>query len=87
MRKSARTFIRGTAIGICIAGLIACEKQETAESDQGPAERAGQQLDQAAARAGEKLNEAAEKAGEGLQQLGQKLQNEAREAQQEQKKE
>jgi len=84
MKTFATTVIRAMAIGVCVAGLSACDKQETAESGKGPAEKAGQQLDQAAVRAGEELNKAAEKAGQGLQQLGKKLQNEAQEAQQSQ---
>jgi hypothetical protein len=61
--------------------LCACEKKEVATEQKGPAEKAGQQLDQAAARAGEELNKVAEKAGKGLQEMGQKLQQEAQEAQ------
>jgi len=72
---------------ILAAGLAACEKTDTATGEKGPAERAGQQLDQAASRASEELNKAAEVAGKGLQQLGQKIQNEAEQAQQAEKKE
>jgi len=74
------------AAGIAV-GVAACEKTDTAAGEKGPAERAGQQLDQAASRASEEINKAAEVAGKGLQQLGQKIQNEADQAQQERKKE
>jgi len=78
----ARLFI---AAGF-IAGLVACEKTDTAAGEKGPAEKAGQQLDQAASRASEELNKAAGVAGKGLQQLGQKIQGEAEQAQQSQQK-
>lgn len=61
--------------------LAACQKQDTASGEKGPAERVGQQLDQAAARAGEQLNKAAEKVGQGLQEAGRQLQDKAAEAQ------
>lgn len=69
------------AAGMLIAGLSACQKQETAADEKGPAERAGQQIDQAAKRAGEELNKVAEKAGKGLQEAGTKLEDKAQEAQ------
>lgn len=67
--------------GVLITGLSACEKRETAAEGAGPAERAGQQIDQAAKRAGEELNKVAEKAGKGLQEAGAKLEDKAQEAQ------
>lgn len=87
MKTCGNAAMRGLAMVILVAGLAACDRQETAENGTGPAERAGQQLDQATARAGEELNKAAEKAGQGLQKLGEKLQNESREAQESAKKE
>lgn len=84
MFKSKQPLARLVLTGLLMTGLAACEKNETASSEKGPAERAGQQLDQAAARAGEELNKAAEAAGKGMQQLGQKIQNEAEQAQQDQ---
>ncbi|OWW22427.1 hypothetical protein [Noviherbaspirillum denitrificans] len=72
------------AVGIAVA-LAACQKTETA-AEKGPAEKAGQKLDQAASRAGEELNKAAEAAGKGMQQLGQKIQDSAEQAQQGQQK-
>lgn len=84
--KATRTAIQLLGIGVFLTGLAACQKQEVAE-EKGPAEKAGQQLDQAAARASEELSKAAEKAGKGLQEIGQKIQNEAKEAQDSEKKE
>jgi hypothetical protein len=66
----------------CLAvGLAACQKHDNASGEKGPAERVGQQLDQAASKAGEELNKAAEKAGQGLQKAGRDLQDKAAEAQ------
>lgn len=87
MRKHPGTVMHWLAVALVIAGLSACQKQETADSEKGPAEKAGKQLDQAAARAGEELNKAAQKAGEGLQAFGQKIQKEAEQAQGQEKKE
>lgn len=64
-----------------ITFLAACQKQDTASGEKGPAEQVGQQLDQATARAGEQLNKAAKKAGQGLQEAGRQLQDKAAEAQ------
>lgn len=86
MLRSRSTAAAVLTISLLAAGLAACEKKEPVAEEKGAAERAGQQIDQAAARAGEEINKAAEKAGKGLQQLGQKIQNEAEEAQQAQKK-
>lgn len=66
---------------ILAAGLGACQKNDPSAEQQGPAETAGKQIDQAAAKAGEHLNKAAEKAGEGLAKVGEKLQGAAEEAQ------
>lgn len=67
------------AIGILVAILSACEKKQAADQA-GPAQKAGQQIDQAASRAGEELNKAAGKVGQSMAKAGQKLQNEASEA-------
>ena len=76
-RKTASIIL----LGASLAALGACEKKDVEADAKGPAERAGQQIDQAAARASEELNKVAEKTGKGLQELGQKIQNEAEKAQ------
>lgn len=86
MMNPTKLTARLIALGILMTGLVACDKQDAAEG-KGPAEQAGQQIDQAASRAGEELNKAADKAGQGLQALGQKIQNESKEAQESAKKE
>jgi hypothetical protein len=80
MLKRTNLAISAVVMIALISGLSACEKQQAAVEEKGPAEKAGQQLDQAAARASEELNKVAEKAGKGLQEIGEKLQNEAQEA-------
>ncbi len=81
LNATKKSVISLMLLGALTVGLSACQKKEVATEEKGPAEKAGQQLDQAAARAGEELNKAAQKAGQGLQEMGQKLQNEAQEAQ------
>lgn len=75
--KSVATLM---AIGVPVLSLSACQKKEVAE-EKGPAEKAGEQIDQATARAGTELSKATEKAGQAMQQLGQKLQSEAQDMQ------
>jgi hypothetical protein len=81
MLKQSKPAISLIALGMLILGLSGCEKNQSVAEEKGPAEKAGKQLDQAAARASEELSKVAEKAGKSLQEIGQKLQNEAQEAQ------
>ena len=87
MLTSMQPVFRLLLAAVLATGLAACQKTDTAAGEKGPAEKAGQQLDQAASRASEEISKAAEVAGKGLQQLGQKIQNEAEQAQQAQQKE
>jgi hypothetical protein len=57
MTKIRNGVITGLAMSILIVGLSACEKKE------GPAERAGKEVDKAVESAGQKL----EKAGQDIQ--------------------
>lgn len=82
MSESRKFILSLIVASTLVLTLSACQKKETAAEDKGPAERAGEQLDRAAAQAGTELNKAAEKAGKGLQDFGQKLQDEAHKAQQ-----
>jgi hypothetical protein len=75
--KSLATVLTAAAL---VSGLIGCQKKEATAEEKGPAEKAGQQLDQAAAKAGEQINKVAEQAGKGLQAAGEKIQNAAQEA-------
>ncbi|WP_237491078.1 hypothetical protein [Malikia spinosa] len=49
--------------------LSACQKQE------GPAEKAGKEIDQASEKAAEQLKEAADKLGQQLEKAGEKMQD------------
>lgn len=82
MVKSVKIAI-ALMIGIVVATLSACEKKQAAD-DKGPAEKIGQEIDQAAARAGEELNKVAGKIGQGMEKAGEKLQKETNEAQKKQ---
>lgn len=82
MAESRKSILSLIVASTLVLTLSACQKKETAVEDKGPAERAGEQLDRAAAQAGTELSKAAEKAGKGLQEFGQKLQDEAQKAQQ-----
>ena len=52
--------------------LSACQKQE------GPAEKAGKEIDQASEKAAEKLDDATDKLGQQLEKAGEKMQDATR---------
>ena len=81
MLKHSRSALSILAIGFLVASLSACQKQDVASGEKGPAEKAGAQLDQAATRAGEQLNKVGEKLGQSMQSAGEKLEDKAQEAQ------
>jgi hypothetical protein len=68
------------ALGMLLAALAGCQRNETA-STEGPAEKVGQKIDQAAVKATEGINKLAEKAGQGMEKAGANMQNAAKEAQ------
>lgn len=74
------TVTSAIALGILLVATAGCERTEQA-STAGPAEKAGQKLDQAAVKAAEGLNKLAEKAGAGMEKVGENMQNAARDAQ------
>ena len=63
MTRTRDTVCAGLAMSILIVGLSACEKKE------GPAERAGKQIDKTV-----------ESAGQQVEKAGQKIQDEAKDA-------
>jgi hypothetical protein len=63
MTKMRNSFCAGVAMTILIVGLSACEKKE------GPAERAGKQLDKSV-----------ESAGKQIEKVGEKIQDAAKDA-------
>lgn len=81
MSELRKALLSAISVGALAMGLMACEKKEIASEGKGPAERAGQQIDQATARASQELKKITEKAGQSLQRAGQKLEDQAQEAQ------
>lgn len=55
-----------------VLALSACQKQE------GPAEKAGKEIDQASEKAAEQLKEATDKLGQQLEKAGEKMQDATR---------
>ena len=68
------------ALGMLLAALAGCQRNDPARTE-GPAEKVGQKIDQAAVKATEGINKLAEKAGQGMEKAGENMQNAAREAQ------
>jgi hypothetical protein len=66
-KSTAVFFVTATLL----MSLTACQKKDDT-TGKGPAEKAGAQVDAAAAKAGEALNKAGEKAGQALQSAGEK---------------
>ncbi|RJF97036.1 hypothetical protein D3870_19915 [Noviherbaspirillum cavernae] len=77
MRKTATAVLGVAALA---AVLTACQKKDEM-SGKGPAEKAGEKIDQAAAKASEELSKVGEKTGQALQDAGQKLESKAQEMQ------
>jgi len=68
------------ALGMLLAALAGCQRNEPARTE-GPAEKVGQKIDQAAVKATEGINKLAEKAGAGMEKAGQNIKKEAEQAQ------
>lgn len=60
----SKTLTSVLAATVLIAGLAACQKKEEVAIDKGPAETAGQKIDEAAAAAAQKVDEATAKMGQ-----------------------
>ena len=71
-----------SAIALCmlLAALAGCERHDTANTE-GPAEKVGQKIDQAAVKATEGVNKLAEKAGAGMENAGENMRKAAEQAQ------
>lgn len=78
--KSNKTLMPVLAIGMLSVVLSACQKNENT-AEKGPAEKAGQQLDQAAAKAAVEINKIGEQAGKALEKAGEKIQGASKDAQ------
>lgn len=73
-------FSTALALGLVfVLSLAGCQKTEPVT--EGPAEKVGQKLDQAASKAAVHINAIAEKAGQGLAKAGEKMEQKAKEAQ------
>ena len=67
MTKIGRSVIAALVLGILVAGVSGCQKKE------GPAERAGKEMDKAAEKAGQQIEKAVNKAGEKIEKAGDKI--------------
>ena len=74
MKPHGKHLIPLIAIGVLTLCLNACGKPE------GPAEKAGKEIDKTMQSAGEKVDKAAQSAGEKIEQLGEKIQEKTKDA-------
>ena len=85
MMNLTNIWASALASALLVAGLSGCQNGDdtsgTAPAEKGPAEKVGEQLDQAAGEAAKHLNKMAEHAGKGLEKAGESLQGEAKDAQ------
>jgi hypothetical protein len=72
MTKISRSVIAALVLGVLVAGLSGCQKKE------GPAERAGKEIDKAVEKSGQQINKGVDKAGEKLEKAGEKMQDAAK---------
>ena len=67
MTKIGKSVITLLVLGILVAGLSGCKKKE------GPAERAGKEIDKTVEKTGQQINKAVEKTGEKIEKAGEKI--------------
>jgi hypothetical protein len=67
MKKISTTVIAALMVSVLIAGVSGCKKKE------GPMERTGKEIDQAAEKTGQQINKAVKKTGEKIEQTGDKI--------------
>jgi hypothetical protein len=72
MAKIGRCVIAALVLGALVAGLSGCQKKE------GPAERAGKEIDKAVEKTDQQINKGVDKAGEKLEKAGEKMQDAAK---------
>ena len=72
MRRLSGSTSAAVVMTALLFALSGCQKQE------GPAEKAGKEIDKAAEQAGEKVDKAGEKLGEKVEKAGEKIQDAAR---------
>ena len=71
MQKISRSVIAALMLGALVAGLSGCQKKE------GPAERAGKAIDNAAEKTEQQVEKTMEKAGEKMEEAGEKMKDAA----------
>lgn len=69
MKNVVRSVIAALVLGSLVAGLSGCQKKE------GPAERAGKEIDKAAEKTGQQIDKALKNAGEKLEKAGENVRN------------
>ena len=67
-KKMLKKLLSAVCVSLMVMGLVACDKQ-------GPAERAGEKMDNAAERAGDKIENATDKAGEKMEDAGDRIED------------
>ena len=72
MRKLSGSTSAAVVMAALLMALSGCQKQE------GPAEKAGKEIDKAVEQAGEKINKAGEKVGEEVKKAGEAIQDAAK---------
>jgi len=72
MTKIRRSVLAVLVLGAFVAVLPGCKKND------GPAERAGKEIDKAADKTGEQINKAVDKAGEKMEKAGEKMRDAAK---------
>lgn len=71
MRKLSGSTSAAVVMTALLLALFGCQKQE------GPAEKAGKEIDKSAEQVREKVNKAGEKLGEGVEKTGEKIKDAA----------
>ena len=74
MTKIGRIVIAALVFGVLVVGLSGCKKKE------GPAERAGKEIDKSVEKTGQEINKVVDKAGQKVEKAGEKMQDAAKDA-------
>lgn len=72
MTKISRSVIATLVLGALVAGLSGCQKKE------GPAERAGKEIDKAVEKSGQQIDKSVGNVGEKIEKAGEKMQDKAK---------
>ena len=71
MTKISRCVVAVLVLGVLVAGLSGCQKKE------GPAERAGKQIDQSVEKTGDQIDKSIDKAGDKIERAGEHMKDAA----------